>query len=109
MTNIWNIIAVFIVLAITAIGIYFGLRVLKLRKMVEQLRIDRNILIEKKAEREDDLKSYSVVLDDLERRMILNALSMPLYKKVIEDPSTQHHVRKTYRELKDKIKDSIEG
>lgn len=122
-----------IFLAVAAIGVFLGCRALKLQKINNQLEIDKNELIEEKAEQSDQLAKQSdqlrlkgieidelkkeldkysdveikVALTVLEKRMILNALDMPHYKLTVQDPKTNYFIRKTYNELKEKIKESI--
>ena len=43
-----------------------------------------------------------------EKKMILDALKMAEHKKAIAEPTTYYHVRKTYKELKERLKESIE-
>ena len=87
------------------IGAFLGWRVLGLIKRVKQIQEDRNSALKEwyKVQREKPS------LTELDKKMILNALKMPEYKKAITEPSTHHHVRKTYKELKDKIKESLKG
>ena len=108
-------------------------RLLDSRKIIKQLRKDRNELIKGRAEQADqlakqsdqlrqkgieidelrkELRKYSgiepkVALTVLEKRMILNALDMPHYKITVQDPKTNYFVREIYRKLKEKIKESI--
>ncbi|MBA7465198.1 hypothetical protein ES707_00360 [subsurface metagenome] len=122
-----------IILVITAIGIYFGCRVLRLQKRNKQLQADRNELIKEKAEQSDQLAKQSdqlrlkgIEIDELkkeldkysdveikvaltaqEKRMILNALEMSQYKARVEDPATRYFIRQIYINLKEKIKESI--
>ncbi|MEE9510406.1 MAG: hypothetical protein V3V81_07930 [Candidatus Bathyarchaeia archaeon] len=80
---------------------YLGWRVHRLNKRVELLQLDRNKLLE-------DSSKEIFGLSELERKMLLNALLMTQYKEAMEDPSTKHHVRKAYKELKEKVKGSLE-
>lgn len=99
-----KIIVSFILILMASIGIYLGLCVLKLTKRVAEIQGDRDKALEDWYK----LLRAKPMLSELERRMILNALNMPSYKNAIKDPKTTHHVRKTYRELKEKIKESFE-
>lgn len=104
MTIIWKIIVTILVLIQTSIGIYLGWRVLKLMKKVSMIRMDRNKALEDWYR----LLRAKPMFSELEKRMILNALNMLSYRDAIKDPKTTHHVRKTYKELKEKIKESFE-
>ena len=55
----------------------------------------------------DGEKFIGELLSDLEKKLILNALCMPGYNSEMNEPKTLHHVRKTYRDLKEKIKVSF--
>lgn len=103
-----KIFALIIVLAITAIGIFLGWRVLGLMKRVKQLQEDRNALIKELAKERDKYSDVEikVALTALEKTMILNALGSSQYKARIEDPKTKYFIREIYRELKKKIKKS---
>lgn len=115
-----------IILVITAIGIYFGWRVLGLMKRVKQLQADRNELIEERGKQSDQLRLKGIKIDELkkeldkysdveikvaltgfEKQMILSALDMPQYKAKVQDPKTKFFIRGIYRGLKEKIKGSI--
>ncbi|MCK4815987.1 hypothetical protein KA005_09455 [bacterium] len=116
---LWKIIIVGIILLETVIGAFLGWRVLDLMKRVKQVQDDRNELIEERAKQSNKLRLKGIeideenkkkfILSELEKKMILNALKMPGYKAAIDEPSTHHHVRKTYRELKEKIKESLKN
>lgn len=115
--TILEIILVIILLLMPILAAYFARRTFKLKKSVELLRIDRNELIEERAKQSNKLRLKGIemdeenknkfILSELEKKMILNALKMSEYKKAIDEPSTHHHVRKTYRLLKEKIKESL--
>jgi len=110
---------IFIFLAVAAIGIFFGFRVLRLTKRSEQLQVDRNELLRACAEKDteiDELKKeldkYSdvepkIALSGQEKRMILNALEMSQYKARVQDPATRYFIRQIYINLKEKIKENI--
>ena len=115
---LWKIIIVGIILVMTMIGTFLGWRVLALMKRVKQVQVDRNELLEERAKQSNKLRLKGIemdeenrkkfILSDLEKKMILNALKMPEYKKAIDDPSTHYNVRKTYRLLKERIKKSFD-
>jgi len=100
---IWKILILLILLLVSVISTFLGWRVLDLRKRVKQLQKDRDKALEDWYR----LLRTKPMLDELEKKMILNALKMPGYKAAIDEPSTHHHVRKAYRELKEKIKESL--
>jgi hypothetical protein len=97
-----------------AVSAFCTWRVLEMRKRVKQVQDDRNKLLEERAKQSNKLQLKGIemdeenknkfILSDLDKKMILNALKMPEYKKAIDEPSTYHHVRKTYRELKEKLR-----
>lgn len=114
------------ILAITAIGIFLGYRVLGLLKRIKQLQVDRNELIEEKVKQSDQLRLKGIEIDGLkkeldkykdveikvaltseEKKMILNALDSPKYKAKVQDPKTKYFIRVIYRNLKEKIKETI--
>lgn len=121
-----KILALIIILAIMAIGLFFGWRVLELMKRVKQLQADRNELIEERAKQSNQLRLKGIEIDELkkeldkysdveikvaltlqEKRMILNALEMSQYKARVQDPATRYFIRQIYINLKEKIKESI--
>lgn len=100
-----------IIFVMAAIGGFLGWRVLGLMKRVKQLREDRNALIKELAEERDKYSDVEikVALTALEKQMILNALDVPQYKGRVYDPKTKYIIREIYKELKEKIKESIKG
>jgi len=100
---LWKILIVGIILAETMTVAFLGWRVLALMKRVKQVQEDRNAALKEwyKVQREKP------ILSELDKKMILNALKMPEYKGAIDEPTTHHYVRKAYRELKNKIKESM--
>ena len=79
-------------------------RVVELTKRVKYLQKDRDSALKEwyKVQREKP------TLTVLEKKMILASLNMPQYKAAMDDPKTKHEVRKVYRELKGRLKESIE-
>ena len=114
---LWKIIIVGIILLETVIGAFLGWRVLDLMKRVKQVQDDRNELIEERAKQSNKLRLKGIeideenkkkfILSELEKKMILAALKMPEYGKAIQDPKTSFQVRKVYRNLKKRIKESL--
>ena len=114
---LWKIIIVSIFLAETVIGAFLGWRVLKLMERVRLIQIDRNEMDEERRKLSNKLRLKGIeidnlnkkvpVLSDLEKKMILASLNMPQYKNTMEDPKTKYEVRKVYRELKERLKESI--
>ena len=121
-----KILTLIIVLGMAAIGIFFGFRVLRLKKRVTQLRADRNELIEERGKQSDQLRQKGIEIDELkkeldkyseveikvaltlpEKRIILNALESPQYKARVQEPKTKRFIRIIYNTLKEKIKASI--
>ena len=100
---IWKILILLILLLVSVICTFLGWRVLDLMKRVKQVQDDRN----KAMEDWYRLLRAKPMLDELEKKMILAALNMPEYGKVMDDPGTNYQARKTYKQLKEKIKDSI--
>lgn len=116
-----------IVLLMVAIVIAFLVsRLLDSLKIIRQLRKDRNDLIKERAAQLDQLRQKGIDIDELkkelakyseveikvaltlqEKWMILNALNMPHYKGMLENPATKYIKREIYRILKEKIKESI--
>ena len=90
----------FIVIFITVIGIYGWLCVLKLNKKNEQLRKDRNDLIEDQIECLESM----VKLSNTERKLIITALVLPAFKKEIQAQG----LNDVYEFLTKKIRDSID-
>ena len=103
---LWKIIIVSIILVETMIGAYLGWRVLGLMKRVKQVQEDRNDLLESRGEWEA-LWKEKILLSKPERQMIIAALDMPEYSDEIKDPKTSFQMRKIYRDLREKIKESI--
>ncbi len=108
---LWKIIIVSIFLAWTMLCIYLARHTFKLKKSVELLRIDRNELIEKRERFHGAIAFISNkeknILSKPERQMIIAALNMPEYADAINDPKTSFQMRKVYRDLKEKIKESL--
>lgn len=115
-----------IVLGIAAIGIFLGYRLLDSLKIIRQLREDRNELIKERAKQSDQLRQKGIEIDELkkeldkysdveikvaltlqEKWMILNALDMPHYKAMFQNPATKYIKRQIYGNLKEKIRESI--
>lgn len=46
----------------------------------------------------------NIELESLERLILINALTQPAYKDIIETPATQKVVRDTYKNLLSKLK-----
>ena len=115
---IWKIIIAGIILLMFVVCIFLTWRVLELMKRVKLLQADRNELLEQRSKQSnklrlkgiemDEVDKDKIVLSELEKKMILNALSMPGYKDWIDSPTTMHYVRKAYRNLKEKIKESVD-
>lgn len=104
---LWKIIIVSIFLAWTILCIYLARRVFKLKKSVELLRIDRNKLVEQRNKlRLREMESLGI-LSKPERQMIIAALNLPEYADAIADPKTSFQMRKVYRDLLEKIKESL--
>ena len=106
----WKILIVSIILAETVIIAFLGWRVLELMKRVKQVQDDRNKLLESRADWEIEMRiiaANKIALSDIERKMILAALNMPEYKRELAYPKTNFTVRKVYRDLIEKIKESL--
>ena len=114
---IWKLIVTLIILGMFVVSAFLGWRVLRLMDKVKLLRADRNELLEERAKQSnklrlkgiemDEANKDKIVLSEIEKKMILAALNMPEYGKAILDPKTSFQVRKTYRDLKEKIKESF--
>ncbi len=121
-----KILILIFIFVITAIGVFLGFRVLGLMKRVKQLRTDRNELIEQRGKQSDQLRQKGIDIELLkkeldkysdveikvaltahEKQMILNAMDVPQYKGKVHDPKTKHFIREIYKDLKEKIRDSI--
>jgi len=117
-----------IILGMAVIGIFLGCRLLGSLKIIKQLKKDRNELIEERGKQSDalrrkgieiellkrELRKYSnveikVELTSREKGMILNALEMPHYQSLLQNPKTNYLTRETYRDLRIKIKESIKN
>ena len=118
MEIITKIIIAGIILFMFIVCTFLGWRVLRLMERVKRLQVVRNELIDERAKQSNKLRlrglemdeenKNKIVLSEIEKKMILNALKMPKYKDWIDNPKTLHHVRKAYRNLKEKIKKSID-
>lgn len=114
---------IFLIGAIMGTLIY---RLVVALKIIRQLRTDRNELIEEKAKQSDQLRQKGIKIDELkkeldrypgvesnvsltsrEKGMLLNALEMPHYQSLVQNPKTKFFIREIYRNLKEKIKESI--
>ena len=132
--TILEILLVIILLLCPILAGYFAWRTFKLKKSVELLRIDRNELIEERAKQSNKLRLKGIEMDEtkkrqcsdimfrtiktgesvigellseLERKMILAALNMPEYGDAMKDPQTSFQVRKVYRNLRERIRESL--
>lgn len=125
---LWKIIIVSIILVETMIGAFLGWRVLALMKRVKDVQKDRNDVDDERRKQSDQLRQKGIEIDKLveernklrlreleslgglvkvEKKMILASLNMPEYGNAIQDPKTSFQVRKVYRDLKEKIKESL--
>jgi len=112
--------------AIAILSIIIANIIIALVAKNEQLRADRSELITEKSKQSDQLRQKGIEIDELkkeldkysdvepkvaltgrEKRMILNALDMPHYKALVQNPKTKFFIREMYRKLKEKIKESI--
>lgn len=101
--SILEIIFVTFLLASPIIGAYFGICTLKLRKKNEQLRQDRNNLIESRSGWELEMIRKNPELSDTDKKLIFVALNLPFFTKEVNAQGLDE----TYEHLKKKIKDSI--
>lgn len=112
-TSILEILLVVFLLLMPLMAAYLARRVFKLKKSVELLRIDRNKLLEKQCSEilfrtvKEGEKIIGELLSKPERQMIIAALNMPEYGDAIKDPKTSFQIRKIYRDLREKIKESL--
>ncbi len=114
---LWKILIVSIILTETMIGAFLGWRVLRLMARVQLIQVDRNEVNEERRKLSDKLRLKGIEVDqlnkerpelsDLEKKMMLAALNMPEYGKSMQDPKTSFQARKTWRDLKEKIKGSF--
>ena len=114
---IWKIFISFIFLLMFAIGAFLGSRVLALLKRVELLQADRNKLLEERSKQSNKLRLKGIemdeqdkekfILSEIDRKMILASLDMPEYGDAMKDPKTSFQVRKVYRNLRERIKESL--
>ena len=115
--SILGIILVSILLVMSILSAYLARRVFKLKKTVELLRIDRNDLLEERAKQSNKLRLKGIEMDEEnknkfilstpDKQLIIAALNMPEYEDTIADPKTSYQVRKIYRDLREKIKESL--
>jgi len=115
-----------IILAISAVGLILCFCLYMALGKIKSLEKRNRDLIDEKSKLSDqvrikgiavdrltkELKKYSNVeikvdLTGQEKQMILNALRMSEYTAWIEDPKTTHVLRMIYKNLKEKIKESI--
>ena len=116
---IWKIIIAGIIIAETVIGTFLGWRVLELMKRVKDVQADRNRMDEERRKLSDKLRLKGIEIDQLkkerlefdtfEKKLILVALNRPGVRAEMKEPRTSHAMRKTYENLKEKIKESFDG
>ena len=123
--TVLEIIFVVFLLVTPIVAAYLGLRVLKLMKRIKLMRADRNRSLEVYTEsreenaklsnklREkgieiDELRKKKPMLSNMDKKIILIAMNMPGCKDEIKAPHTTAAVRKTYQNLKEKIKESFD-
>ena len=112
--RIFFILTVLVMLIVVA---FLGWRVLRLMKKVKLLTDDWYKGLEAQKKLSDKLRLKGIEIDELnkerpefsvlEKKMMLAALKMPEYRNAIEDPKTNFLVRKVYRNLKEKMKNSL--
>lgn len=106
-----NILALIIFLAIVAIALFFGFRLLKAFRKIRRLERDRDEFkskCEKLTRLNDNLTSgASVQLTSYERQLILMAMEYPPHRDMIQSPQTKKFIRDVWRGLREKIKASI--
>ncbi|MCK4815619.1 hypothetical protein KA005_07610, partial [bacterium] len=56
----------------------------------------------------DEKDKERFILSEIERKMILAALNMSDYGDAIKNPKTSFQVRRVYRNLRERIKESLE-
>jgi len=76
------------------------------RKELADLKED---VQEKAAQIKRLITGDSMHLDQHERRMILRAIELPPFRKLIEAPNTKAYVRIIFRRLREKLKLSIKA
>lgn len=105
---ILEIIFVTFLLAAPMIATYLGICCLKLRKKNEQLRNDRDELIESRAEwkRQGKVGDY-VYLSETERKLIITALNVKNLNAIINHATMGLKLVTVFNELKKKIKESL--
>lgn len=106
-----------IFLLMFAISAFLGWRVLRLIERVKNIQTNRNEIDEVRRKQSDALRQKGIAIDKikkekptlnlLEKKMILASLNMSQYKAAIQDSKTKLAVKKTYADLKKKIKESI--
>lgn len=92
------------ILTMVIVIAFLSLRMFRLARKIKHLQGDRNRLLEQKTRNQE---KNIIMLSSLEKKMILNALNMEVYKNAIQDPATKYVIRETYVLLKKKIKESI--
>lgn len=76
------------------------------RRELKKLRQDYE---QQKLKMCDYLTSDKVMLNELEKVIILKALTFPAFKVDTEQPQRKYLYRQAYKALRDKIKFSLEG
>ena len=115
--TILEILLVTILLLMPILAGYFAWRTFKLKKSVELLRIDRNELLEERMKQSNKLRLKGIemdekdkerfILSEIDRKMILASLNMPEYGDAMKDPKTSFAMRKVYRNLRERIRESL--
>jgi len=103
-----------IIIGFFAAGIFAGVRIYQLWKIVKHLRLQIAAQVEKIDWYSQEQERYlggdlSIELLLTDRRLILNALEFPAYKALFSNPKTKYTVREIYNLLRTKMKDSIKG
>ena len=107
-----------IILFMFIVCAFLGWRVIVLIERVKQVQKDRNELEEERRKQSNKLRlkgvemdeenKKKIVLSEIDNCLILNALNMPDFREWVNDPKTPPHTKKAYRNLKEKIKESID-
>ena len=132
---IWKIIITGIIVTETIIGTFLGWRVLKLMERVKNVQADRNKMDEERRKQSNELRLKGIEIDelkkkmhsdimfrvvktgesvigellsDIEKKVILVALNRPDIRTEMEKLHTSHTMKKSYEDLKEKIKKSFD-
>jgi hypothetical protein len=118
--------ALVLILALGVVAAFLVRRLHKSSRNIKCLEESKKSLLAEKSRQSNQLRLKGIEIDKLKREldkysdteikvaltgqeklMLMNALNMSQFKSKVEEPATKFFIRQIYRDLKEKIKESI--